>query len=108
MNAGFVGDCAIAGKLSAALGFCPSLTGIEELGGIALVAVLLVNEQSFQIAYRAGGCALNVVVAELALSKADDLIIEDLKEELSLALGEKLLKFRDELGRSGIWPQLGG
>ena len=42
------------------------------------------------------------------MSKADDLIIEDLKEELGLALGEKLLKLRDELGRSVIWPQLSG
>ena len=68
----------------------------------------LVIAQSLANSVQPCDFALNIIVAELALSKADDLIIEDLKEELGLALGEKLLKLRDELGRSVIWPQLSG
>ena len=67
-DTGLVGDLAVTGKFRAALGFCPCLAGIEELGGIALMTTLIVDEQAFQIAYRAGGSALNVIVAELALS----------------------------------------
>ena len=66
-----IGQFTVAGKFPAALFLCPDFTGGQEQSGIAVSAAVFGYKNPFQITNRGGSCSFHIVMAKLALGKAN-------------------------------------
>ena len=101
-----IGQLAVTGELGTALGAGPFLAGMEQRLCHALSAAFFLHVDSFRIPNRAGGGALGVIVAKLALGEANDAAAPLCGKKRRFGFRQKGGKrFFQRLG--GMVPQLG-
>lgn len=95
----------IAGEFMAAILLCPCFARGQQLLGVSLIAIRLFHKNAFQISNRRCFSSLHIIMAQLALRKADRYVLHIFHEKLRFAVGHYFCKFVKQVLCGMIFPQ---